>query len=161
QNDFTNNQYQATPTSLTTVHVTLPPVQSTATQQVPFTVPGGKLLTLSTQPQVNVSFDIYYDIAFDYDITTNAVTIDETSLKADEAQLQNASSPTLAVSDPNPHQSTVPAPATPMAVIVSATLPPGFSDTGTLNGKMPLTFADHGAAPGKVGATYFEGTFAV
>ncbi len=117
--------------------VLVDPVKASATETVPFNLPLGSFLTLTSTPLVTVNVTIYYAAAFQYGLTS--ATIFDGHLNNYAAQLG------------------VTLPDASMAVVETVTLPAGFSASGLVNGQLPVTFTDHGGAT----PTSYSGTIGI
>jgi hypothetical protein len=117
-----------------TGHPIHPPGQG---KSEPLSLPLGNLITLTNPQNVNVWVDMYYNDEYLYDPDTSGVTMVDRSLSRDTS--------TLLVDDPavGPGGATVAAPNATFALIVSITLPPGFSQQGKLSGTFPIVLSDH------------------
>jgi hypothetical protein len=125
--------------------LTVDTVHEHATETVPFSLPLRSFLTLSNPlPQVTVQIDIYYAMAAQ-------ITFDPLNPLNPVKQVEIVDSDLTQNFQQFPG---VTLPHTSMAIIEKATLPPGFTATGMLNGVLPVTFTDHGD-------TNYQGTIAL
>jgi hypothetical protein len=141
------SSWQISGTNPESVHIGV--VQTSSSIQVPFNLSMGSFLTLSTSQQITLYVDLYYDLAFNFDTNTQAVTMVDTSLKNDGAVVAS-SDPVYGGAAPK-----VTTPDMTAALVLSATVPSGFQASGTLGGQLNVSFTDAGTG-GSVGLTRFS-----
>ena len=117
-------------------------------------IPSQSLFTLSTVPGQNnrayafLTIDTYYRLQFDVDIAGLTFTLDDAPLNQAISQVAT-SNPGINLTLPAPKS--LPAPSTPIAIVVGANLGGGFEADGTLGGQ-DATIHDHSLAV-QVGGT--------
>jgi hypothetical protein len=134
----------STSTGMATVWVDA--VHEHATETVPFSLPLGSFLTLTGPPQqVTVQIDAYYALKLTADVSLTGsvsnVQIVDGDLSTDPQQYPGVTLPKAT-----------------MAIVEKATLPSTFSDSGKINGLLPVIFVDHG---GTSPVSNYQGTISL